>query len=646
MSNESKTLNTEYLVEKLLLTDSDKDILEELKFLRYEKLLKPAIFVEISTSGIAAGARKTFEKITNYLEERKIDADLVEVGSLGFCSVEPIISVQLQRKNRVFFQNVSTENVEAILDGIFSNNIPKEFALGEIQIENCEPWDGVPFLNEIPFFAKQNRVISKLNGIISPININEYLSFEGYLSFSKVIKNYSPTTICEWILESGLRGRGGGGFLTGEKWKIAYNSPKNTKFLICNADESDPGGFMNRLLFESNPHLLIEGMLISAFVIGAKKVFVYIRGEYSLAIERLRKAILDAKNCGLIGENILKTNFSVDIEVREGAGSFVCGEETALISSIAGKRGIPRVKPPYPATEGLFENPTVVNNVETLANIPFIIKNGPQWFQKIGTQNSKGTKIFTLSGKIKNSGLVEIPFGTSIREIIFDIGEGIKNNAKFKAAQLGGPTGHCLPEEQLDTIVDFEALTGIGATLGLGGMIVMDENICMVDITKFFMEFIQRESCGKCISCREGTRRMFEILESVTRRPLKEMGFQTLERFKGVMQLESLSSVIKETTMCGLGLSAPNTVISTLKWFRDEFEEHIFDRKCRAGVCRELRTFYINVNLCTGCTICIRKCPKNAIIGTIKHPHFVVEEKCTGCGVCFEICKFGAVFMK
>ncbi len=425
---------------------------------------------------------------------------------------------------------------------------------------------------------------------------------------------------------------------------MAYNEKSDQKYLICNADEGDPGAFMDRAVIEGDPHRLIEGIAIAAYAIGASKAYVYIRAEYPLAIERLKEALSQARELGLLGENIHDSGYNLDIIIKMGAGAFVCGEETALIHSIEGKRGMPRPRPPFPVVRGLFGMPTVINNVETLANIPGIINEGPAAFAAQGTKNSKGTKVFALSGKVKLTGLVEIPMGTPVREIIFKIAGGIPNGKKFKSVQIGGPSGGCITEENLDISVDYESLLAAGAMMGSGGLVVMDEDTCMVDVAKFFMDFIQRESCGKCIPCREGTRRMLEILEGITQKP-NGSGTEALERFKGVMQLEKLGKVIKETSLCGLGQSAPNPVLSTLRWFRHEYEEHIFERKCPAGVCTQLRAYAIDPDKCTGCTLCARKCPTSAIIGSKKAPHYIVESKCIGCGSCEEVCKSEAIFV-
>ena len=457
------------------------------------------------------------------------------------------------------------------------------------------------------------------------------------------LKGKTPAELCDIVEASGLRGRGGGGFPTGKKWKFALATPGDQKYLVCNADEGDPGAFMDRAVIEGDPHRLLEGMGIAAYAIGATKAYVYIRAEYPLAIKRLVQAIAQAKDYGLLGHNVLGSGFNLDIIIKQGAGAFVCGEETALINSIEGKRGMPRPRPPFPAVRGLFDKPTVINNVETLANLPSLLSNGAEWFAAVGTAGSKGTKVFALSGKVSRTGLVEVAMGTKMRQIIFDIGGGIPNGKKYKAAQIGGPSGGCIPTEHLDIEIDYESLKTVGAMMGSGGLVVMDEDTCMVDVAKFFMDFIQRESCGKCIPCREGTRRMLEILQRITRARKNEKNHEALERFKGVMYLNRLAEVIKDTSLCGLGQTAPNPVLSTLRYFRDEYEAHIFERHCPAGACTELLTYSIDAAKCKGCTLCAKKCPVSAIMGNPKSPHYIVPDKCIACGTCVEVCRFKAV---
>jgi NADH:ubiquinone oxidoreductase subunit F (NADH-binding)/Pyruvate/2-oxoacid:ferredoxin oxidoreductase delta subunit/(2Fe-2S) ferredoxin len=638
----------QFLIEKILKPDHanvDKETLKQLQFIRKEMIEKPVIYVGTGTCGLCAGAGETINAVKAFLERKKINAEIVQTGCIGLCSSEPILDIQLPGMNRISFENVYEDKVESILAEVFNLNLPKENILGQFSSELSRKWENVKDINEHPFFKPQKRIVLKNCGIINPVSIEQYIAMGGYKSYLDTIKASKPEIVCNDIELSGLRGRGGGGFPTGKKWKFALNTPSDQKYLICNADEGDPGAFMDRAVIEGDPHRLIEGMAIAAFAIGATKSYVYIRAEYPLAIERLNIALDQAKEFGLLGKNIFNSGNDLEIKVKMGAGAFVCGEETALINSIEGKRGMPRPRPPFPAVSGLFGKPTVINNVETLANLPYIIQNGKDNFAAMGTATSKGTKVFALSGKIKLTGLVEVEMGTTIREVIFTIAGGINNNKKFKSVQIGGPSGGCITEENLDIKVDYDSLIQVGAMMGSGGLVVMDEDTCMVDVAKFFMNFIQRESCGKCIPCREGTRRMLEILEDITHKPKSDGTYEALKRIKGVSQLEKLGKVIKETSLCGLGQTAPNPVLSTLKWFRNEYEDHIFNRTCPANVCTELRTFSIDVDKCTGCTICAKKCPTAAIIGTVKSPHFIVDNKCISCGTCDEVCKFDAIII-
>jgi NADH:ubiquinone oxidoreductase subunit F (NADH-binding)/Pyruvate/2-oxoacid:ferredoxin oxidoreductase delta subunit/(2Fe-2S) ferredoxin len=644
-----KEENKEFLKEYILNTNSqdttDERIEAKLTSLKKEDNTTPIIYIGAGTCGLGAGANKTIDAAKKYIQKNNIKAEIISTGCIGLCSSEPLLDVKLPNYNRISFEKITEDKVENILSSVFAKNIDKSTVLCQFQSNNQSKWDNVPFINELPFFAKQTRVVLKNCGLIDPVSIEEYIANGGYTGFIKTINTLKSHEVCDLIEESKLRGRGGGGFPTGKKWKFAHNIKSDQKYLICNADEGDPGAFMDRAVIEGDPHRLIEGMAIAAYGIGATKAYIYIRAEYPLAIERLKIALKDAKEYGLLGKNIFNSNVDFDIKIKMGAGAFVCGEETALIASIEGKRGMPRPRPPFPAISGLFEKPTIINNVETLSNIPEIILKGKEWFSSIGTKTSSGTKVFALSGKISLTGLVEIPMGTTVREIIYDIAGGVLHNKGFKSVQIGGPSGGCITEENLDIKVDYESLIEVGAMMGSGGLVVMDEETCMVDVAKFFMDFIQRESCGKCIPCREGTKRMLEILESITKKPINNNENKALERFKGILQLEKLGKVIQETSLCGLGQTAPNPVLSTLKWFRNEYEEHIFDRKCRAGVCTELRTFSIDVDKCTGCTICARKCPTNAIIGSKKTAHFIVEDKCIGCGNCEKACKFDAILV-
>jgi NADH:ubiquinone oxidoreductase subunit F (NADH-binding)/Pyruvate/2-oxoacid:ferredoxin oxidoreductase delta subunit len=613
---------------------------------RIQKVLYPIIFIGKGTCSIIAGVNDVITAINEYLIDHSIQAHIIEVGCIGLCSAEPLVDIQLPAKSRISFRNISAEKVPLLFDGVLNNIIPEELVLGQYRGINAESWDGVPFIDDIPFFKLQHRVVLEHCGIIDPMNIDDYVAHKGYQAFTKVIRTYIQAEVCQIVENSFLRSREGFGHLTGKKWTSTHNAPGEQKYLICNADESDPGAFLDRAFLESDPHRLIEGIAIGAYAVGASKAYIYIRSDYTLACERLEHAIQKAYEYGFLGYNIFESGFNLDIYLKKSAGAFVCGEETALINSLEGKRGVPRPRPPYPEVRGLLAKPTIIDNLETFATIRSIFEKGPEWYNSIGTMNSKGTKIFTISGKITNVGLVEIPMGTSIRQLIFNIGGGIPNEKKIKAVQIGGPTGTCISEQDLDRTIDFETLKELNVFLGSGGMIVMDENSCMVDVVKYFLEFIAGESCGKCIPCREGTRRMLEILEKISHRPGMENGYSTLDRFKGVMELETLAEVIKDTSLCWLGQTAPNPVLSTLKVFREEYEEHIFDRKCRANICQELRTYFIDVEKCTGCGSCAKKCPFNAIIGVSKNPFFIVESKCKGCGICFQTCMFSAVTLR
>ena len=646
--NDPKSVKV-FLIQRVLLNpkrDNEPEIAKQLSYISKERLFKPLIYVGTTTCAKAAGAVKTFDAVSEYIEEHQLDADLIKGGCVGNCRAEPLVDIQMPGKARISFQNVTHEKVPVFLDEILNSHVPEGLVLGQYRNPIYQPWDDVPYLDELPFNKGQKKLLMSNCGIIDPISVSEYIARGGYQAFVDTITNHTPARVCDIVEESMLAGRGGGAYIAGKKFKISLNAVSDQKYFICNAVESDPGSYMNRVIMESDPHRVIESLLISSYAIGASKAFIFTRSEFTLAIDRLNQALKEAEEYGITGHNIFDSGVNIHIVVKEGARAFVCGEETALNNSIEGKRAMPVSKPPYPAIRGLWNKPTIVNNLETLINIPLILKNGPEWFKSIGNENSKGTKLFSLSGKVNNYGTIEVEMGTSFRDIIGKIGGGVREEKAFKAIILGINSGSYITPETLDTIVDFEALKKVGSALGSGACVVLDETSCMLDIAKFFTRFFKNESCGKCIPCREGTARMLEIVESATRKPEKDNSFQTLERFKGIMQLKGMADVMKDTSLCSLGKSAPNAILNTLANFKTEFDTHVFERKCPAGICRDLKTYTIDVDLCTGCTACYKKCPVDAIIGSPRQPHFVVQDKCIACNACFEACKFNAVLVE
>ncbi|MBI2419839.1 MAG: NADH-quinone oxidoreductase subunit NuoF [Ignavibacteriales bacterium] len=627
------------------LCHHDKNCEQQIKDLnsriRYQEHDLPIIFIGMGTCGLAAGAAKVEEAIRAELEKLNIQAVIEATGCIGFCAKEVIVDIKLPGEARVSYYEITQKLVPKLIQKtIVEKDIFTEKLLGA----HAPHSKNIQLLNDDPFFKNQIKIVLKNCGVINPVSIDAYIAHSGFKAFDKVLRLLKPEDVIQEILRSGLRGRGGAGFPTGKKWELAFKQKYQQKYIICNADEGDPGAFMDRSVLESDPFRLIEGMLIGGYAIGASDGYIYCRAEYPLAIERLERTIEQCTEYGILGDNILGSDFSFHLKIKKGAGAFVCGEETALIASIEGKRGMPRPRPPFPSISGLFGKPTVINNVETFANIAEILMNGAEWFSSIGTEKSKGTKVFALSGKIRNTGLIEVPMGTTLGEVVFDIGGGIPNGKKFKAVQIGGPSGGCLPESVIDTKVDYENLKEVGAMMGSGGFVVMDQDTCMVDIAKFFLTFIQNESCGKCVPCREGTKRMLEIVERIpTSYKLTKTKTDQLQRFKGMINLERLADVIRDTSLCGLGQSAANPVLSGLKYFREEYEEHLYERKCSAGVCKEILVYTIDNSHCTGCGVCVRKCSSEAILGEKGHAHYIIEDKCVKCGLCFEACRFDAV---
>ena len=585
------------------------------------------------TGCTSSGSPQIIEALKNEIARQGLseEVSVVETGCHGLCALGPIMIVY---PDAAFYSMVQPSDIPEIV----SEHLLKGRVVTRLLYqETVSPSGGVKALSDTDFYKKQHRIALRNCGVIDPENIEEYIGTGGYQALGKVLTEMTPDEVIQTLLDAGLRGRGGAGFPTGLKWKLCRQNDADQKYVCCNADEGDPGAFMDRSVLEGDPHAVLEAMAIAGYAIGANQGYIYVRAEYPIAVDRLRIAIQQAREMELLGTNIFGTGFDFDIDLRLGAGAFVCGEETALMTSIEGKRGEPRPRPPFPAQKGLFGKPSILNNVETYANIPQIILNGPAWFASMGTEKSKGTKVFALGGKIHNTGLVEVPMGTTLRTVIEEIGGGIPGGKKFKAAQTGGPSGGCIPAEHFDIPIDYDNLLSIGSMMGSGGLIVMDEDDCMVDIAKFFLEFTVEESCGKCTACRIGTKRMLEILTKITK------GQATMEDLD---KLEELCHYVKANSLCGLGQTAPNPVLSTLHFFRDEYEAHIKEKRCPAGVCKALLSFHIDRDKCKGCTLCARSCPAGAIIGTVRTPHVIDQNKCLKCGACMEKCRFGAIYKK
>jgi len=600
------------------------------------------VFIGMGTCGLATGAGEVKTAVEKWAAARAATVDIVATGCIGYCMAEPIMDVVADSGHRVSYGNVTPEVAGFILDEVLvRKNYKLDGLLGQFK-NGKTPLAGIPLIEEHPYFRKQVKYVLRNCGVIDPESIEDYRAHGGFQGLQRSL-GMSPQEVIQEITRSGLRGRGGSGFLAGKKWELAHAAKGAKKYVICNADEGDPGAFMDRSILEGDTYAVLEGMIIAGYAIGADEGVIYCRAEYPLAIERINKAIGVMKTEGML-EKPMKDGFTFALRVKKGAGAFVCGEETALMASVEGRRGMPRPRPPYPAVSGLFQKPTIVNNVETMANASHIMREGAESFAAMGTQNSKGTKVFALTGKVANAGLVEVPMGITLREIVFDIGGGIPGGKAFKAVQIGGPSGGCIPAEHLDIRIDYESLKAVGAMMGSGGLVVMDEDTCMVDMARYFTAFITSESCGKCIPCREGTQRLYEILDSIVS-PYAKMRDEeeNLLRFNRVLNMEGLAQVIKDTSLCGLGQSAPNPVLSTLRFFRKEYEAHIYDRKCPAHQCKGLLTYTIDTNACTGCTLCAKKCPTAAIVGEKKKAHYIVDEKCIRCGTCQDACRFSAV---
>ena len=630
--------------------ESDKD-LEKISREYSKKIYYPdAVKVNIgmASCGIAAGAKLSYEKAKNEFSDSK-EVRICQTGCLGFCEEEPLVEIVGQGKPRVIFRHIKEDKITDAISAYIERDFKKKWVLGQMRDPRClledsienplaevVPFEGIPFLEDIPFYKNQIKIALRNCGYIDPDSIEEYIARTGYLAFVKALNNGNSSDIINIIKESGLRGRGGGGFPTGVKWATCAKHNGN-RYIICNADEGDPGAYMDRSILEGDPHSVLEGMLIAALAIGSSQGFIYVRNEYPLAVKRLLTAIKQAENYGLLGDNIAGTDFNFHIKISTGAGAFVCGESTALMASLEGNIGRPRAKYVHTVEKGFRQSPSNLNNVETYANVPAILLKGQKWYAAMGTDHSKGTKVFSLVGKIKNTGLVEVPMGISLKDIVFKIGGGVPKKKKFKAVQTGGPSGGCIPEKFMDLPVDYQRLAEVGSIMGSGGMIVMDQDTCMVDVARYFMDFLTEESCGQCNPCREGIKQVLEILTDICAGNGKEGDIELLEE---------LGSMIQKFSLCGLGTSAPNPVLTTILYFRDEYEAHIRDKKCPAGVCKNLFYYEIDEEACNGCTLCAKQCPQEAIIGEKKKPHKLDQDKCIKCGICYENCKFNAIVIK
>lgn len=632
-----------------LITQQQPDADPALKYLgktlRRERVDNLTVFIDKTTPSSIYNTSLIVDAIIRWSEENQFPTDVVETGCLGLISVEPVVGIQVPGRARLYYGPAEPSDISGMLNAITKQVIPEENLIGQMVLGGQQPWEDIPDWKDHPFFQHQVRTVTNLSGIIDPGSISDYIAWGGYRSFYKSIRHYSDKELLKLIEESGLRGRSGSGFPAARKWTKAAGTTSDKRYVLCNADESDPGGYMHRVLIESNPHLILEGMMLASYIIGANHAIIYTRSRYRLAVNRIQCAINQARELGLIGQDILHSGFTLDIQLKRGPGAFVCGEETALIASLEGKRGSPRTKPPYPATHGLFGKPTLVHNIETLAQVPVIISKGPDWYKKTGTTGSTGTKLFSLSGKIKRLGVVEVPFGTTLGEVIDGMGGGTPDGRPAKAVLLGGPTGQFIPLSKFDIPLDLDRFQEDKLVMGSGSMVLLDEESCPINLIKNMMDFIRQESCGKCIPCREGSGRIKEILTLISSRSLPENKYEALDRFKGVTGILELAGVMQSTSLCGLGKNAPNPLISGMELFREELEEHVFDRTCRAGVCLNMRSFTVDPVACNGCNLCYTKCPEKAIMGSPKQVHYIVGDLCTGCGKCFEVCKFNAILV-
>jgi len=598
------------------------------------------IAVGMATCGLAAGAGAVYEAIQEEAGRAGLDGMLIKTGCLGYCQQEPLVDVRLPGRGRILYSQVSEKAVPDMIAALAQGRLPPEGALavmaedGGSQEARPEGFEHLPLLDELPFYARQQKVVLLNSGLINPVSIEEYIAGDGYQALARVLSDGDPERVVEAIARSGLRGRGGGGFPTGRKWRICREAGGEPRYIICNADEGDPGAYMDRTVLESDPHSVIEGLIIGGYAIGANQGYIYVRDEYPLAVEKLTGALAQAEELGLAGPNIFGSGFDFDITIVRGAGAFVCGEETALIGSIEGALGEPHPKPPFPAVQGLWGRPTVVNNVKTLASAPIILRRGPDWYRSIGTEGNSGTVVFSLVGQVANTGLVEVPMGLTLKELLEDVGGGGLSGKRIKAVQTGGPSGGCIPARLFDLPIDFESLTGAGSIMGSGGMVVMDEGTCMVDVAKYFLAFTKAESCGKCTPCRDGIRELHNILSRIT---------AGRSEAKDLVTLEEIAGWVKTCSICGLGQTAPNPVLTTLRYFRDEYQAHVLEKRCPAGVCSALIELAINQEVCNGCGLCLRECPAGAISGQKKAPHVIDPVNCTRCRICADVCPEGAV---